>query len=71
VILHDPLTAGLIEPLRALGVPVAWRCHVGVDTPNDRVREAWGFLEPYVMHADAVFFSRAALPGRTSTRPGP
>ena len=61
VILHDPQTAGLIEPLRALGVPVVWRCHVGVDTPNDVVREAWRFLEPYVLSADAVVFSRKAF----------
>ena len=61
VILHDPQTAGLIGPLRALGVPVVWRCHVGVDTPNDLVRGAWRFLEPYVQRADAVVFSRAAF----------
>ena len=61
VILHDPQTAGLIEPIRALGVPVVWRCHVGVDTPNDLVREAWGFLDPYVRLADAVVFSREAF----------
>lgn len=61
VILHDPQTAGLIEPIRALGVPVIWRCHVGVDTPNALVREAWHFLEPYVRLADAVVFSREAF----------
>jgi trehalose synthase len=61
VILHDPQTAGLIAPIRALGVPVVWRCHVGVDTPNALVREAWGFLEPYVNLADAVVFSREAF----------
>jgi trehalose synthase len=59
IILHDPQTAGLIGPMRALGVPVVWRCHVGVDTPNDLVREAWRFLAPYVTLADAVVFSRA------------
>jgi trehalose synthase len=61
VILHDPQTAGLIGPIRALGVPVVWRCHVGVDTPNDVVRDAWRFLEPYVPLADAVVFSREAF----------
>jgi trehalose synthase len=61
VILHDPQTAGLIEPIRALGVPVVWRCHVGVDTPNTVVRSAWRFLEPYVRFADAVVFSRQAF----------
>jgi trehalose synthase len=61
VILHDPQTAGLIGPIRALGVPVVWRCHVGVDAPNAVVREAWRFLEPYVRLADAVVFSREAF----------
>ncbi len=61
VILHDPQTAGLIPRLRALGVPVVWRCHVGVDRPNEIVRAAWSFLERYVSGANAVVFSRAAF----------
>jgi trehalose synthase len=61
VILHDPQTAGLIPAIRALGVPVIWRCHIGVDTPNDLARETWHFLEPYVAQADATVFSRAAF----------
>ncbi|HXR61197.1 MAG TPA: glycosyltransferase, partial [Solirubrobacterales bacterium] len=35
-----------------------WRCHVGVDHPNDLAREAWGFLRRYVEAADAYVFSR-------------
>jgi trehalose synthase len=61
VILHDLQTAGLIGPIRALGVPVVWRCHVGVDSPNAVVRQAWRFLERYVRLADAVVFSRKAF----------
>ena len=61
VLLHDPQTAGLIEPLRALGVPVVWRNHVGLDRPNDLAREAWRFLRPYVQNADAYVFSRQAF----------
>jgi trehalose synthase len=57
-ILHDPQTAGLIEPLRAAGLPVIWRCHVGIDEPNDYAREAWRFLQRYVEQADLVVFSR-------------
>jgi trehalose synthase len=37
---------------------VIWRCHVGVDAPNDLARSAWGFLEPFVERADRVVFSR-------------
>ena len=35
VVLHDPQTAGLVDGLRDKAVRVAWRCHVGRDTPND------------------------------------
>jgi trehalose synthase len=58
VILHDPQTAGLVPAVRACGVPVVWRCHVGVDQPNALVRETWRFLERYVAAADAMVFSR-------------
>src|SRR3984893_17287058 len=58
VILHDPQTAGLIPGLKRLGVPVIWRCHVGIDTPDDLARRAWQFLIPYVKQADAYVFSR-------------
>ena len=42
-------------------MPVIWRCHVGLDVPNELAREAWGFLEPYVLQADAYVFSREAF----------
>jgi trehalose synthase len=61
VILHDPQTAGLIPQVKARGVPVIWRCHVGLDHPNRLAREAWWFLEPYVLQADAYVFSREAF----------
>jgi trehalose synthase len=58
VILHDPQTAGLIPALAETGTPVIWRCHVGVDNPNELARSAWEFLAPYVQRADRVVFSR-------------
>jgi trehalose synthase len=58
VVLHDPQTAGLIPALKETGARVVWRCHVGVDTPNDRAREAWAFLRGWVQQADATIFSR-------------
>jgi trehalose synthase len=61
VILHDPQTAGLIPYIRDAGVPIVWRCHVGIDTPNELAREAWAFLKPYVEQADAYVFSREAF----------
>ncbi len=58
IYLHDPQTAGLVPALREAGAAVIWRCHIGVDRPNDLAREAWDFLRPYVAEADAYVFSR-------------
>ncbi|HEX7058485.1 MAG TPA: glycosyltransferase [Solirubrobacterales bacterium] len=58
VYLHDPQTAGLVPAVRSNGVNVVWRCHIGVDHPNDLARRAWDFLRPYVVQADAYVFSR-------------
>jgi trehalose synthase len=61
VILHDPQTAGMAKTLREAGAAVVWRCHVGLDTPSELTREAWAFLRPYVVPADAYVFSRQAF----------
>jgi len=61
VMLHDPQTAGLIPLLRAEGLPVVWRCHVGVRQPSDLVHRAWDFLRPYVREADVYVFSTRAF----------
>lgn len=58
VYLHDPQTAGMIAPLRERGLRIVWRCHIGVDDPNELVRGAWNFLRPYVERAEACVFSR-------------
>jgi trehalose synthase len=58
VYLHDPQTAGLVEAMQAQGARVIWRCHIGVDRPDDLIRRAWDFLRPYVVSADAFVFSR-------------
>jgi len=60
VLLHDPQTAGLCGPLRESGVRVVWRCHIGLDAPNEFSRRAWDFLQPYVEPAEALIFSRQA-----------
>jgi trehalose synthase len=57
VILHDPQTAGLARPVRALGARVVWRAHIGVDRPNTLAREAWDFLRPALADAEALVFS--------------
>ena len=58
VLLHDPQTAALTERLRSAGAHVVWRCHVGLDMPNEVARRAWTFLLPYVLPAEAYVFSR-------------
>ena len=60
VLVHDPQPAGLIESLREKAAAVVWRCHVGLDLPNDRARDAWRFLMPYVKPAERYVFSRSA-----------
>jgi trehalose synthase len=61
VLLHDPQTAGMVPQLVDAGVRVIWRAHIGLDLPNDRAREAWAFLIPYVQPAAAYVFSREAF----------
>jgi trehalose synthase len=56
--LHDPQPAGLTRLSREAGVDVIWRCHVGIDKPNELARRAWRFLTPYVKDASAYVFSR-------------
>jgi trehalose synthase len=58
VFCHDPQTAGLVVPLLDSGATVVWRCHVGIDLPNDTAREAWAFLREYVRPAHAYVFTR-------------
>jgi trehalose synthase len=61
VYLHDPQTAGLTHALRSVAGHVVWRCHVGLDNPNQLARGAWDFMRPYVEPADAYVFSRRAF----------
>jgi trehalose synthase len=58
VYLHDPQTAGLVGAMKELGAKVVWRCHIGVDRPDETIRGAQEFLRPYVEAADAYVFSR-------------
>ena len=58
VYIHDPQPAGLVPHVKSAGTKIVWRCHVGVDHPNGRAREAWDFLRPYIEDADALVFSR-------------
>jgi trehalose synthase len=57
VVLHDHQTAGLVPALAARGARVYWRCHVGVDRPNEASERAWSFLAPLLDTARGFFFS--------------
>jgi trehalose synthase len=57
---HDPQPAGLIPGLAAVGIHTVWTCHVGIDTPNDLTRSAWGFLHPFLDRASAYVFTRSS-----------
>jgi trehalose synthase len=61
VVLHDPQPAGLARAIAGAGAAVIWRCHVGVDEPNDLVRQAWDFMRGYVVDARAYVFHRTAF----------
>jgi trehalose synthase len=58
VLLHDPQTAGMVEPLRRRDATVIWRCHIGADRANEYTDRGWAFLRPFVEAADACVFSR-------------
>lgn len=58
VILHDPQTAGLIPAAAGTGATVVWRCHIGVDQPNEIALGAQALLGGLVTDADGSVFSR-------------
>jgi len=60
VILHDPQTAGLVDPLLDVGARVVWRCHIGHDQLEGEAERGWAFLERYLRRAEATVFSRDA-----------
>ena len=60
VLLHDPQTAGLVPRLAGSGAQVAWRSHIGQDTPSEVALTAWRFLLPYMREARVCVFSRPA-----------
>ena len=58
VLLHDPQTAGLIPHIVRAGAKVVWRCHIGVDEPNEQTELGWRFLAPYLETAHGYVFTR-------------
>lgn len=61
VLIHDPQPAGLVAAAKSAGARVVWRCHVGIDRPNEWSRRAWEFLRPYLSDSDAFVASRSTF----------
>ena len=61
VIVHDPQPAALAAAAKSAGARVVWRCHVGLDRPNEWSERSWEFLRPYLAEAEAIVVSRAAF----------
>ena len=64
VILHDPQTAGLAARCTPRARTWCGAVTSGVDTPNERDRDGWAFLRPYLEPVDAFVFTRARVRAR-------
>jgi trehalose synthase len=61
VILHDPQPAPLAAMLAERGIPVVWRCHVGIDHDNEYTTQAWDFLRGFLEgNVQTYVFTRAS-----------
>ena len=61
VVVHDPQPADLVAAAKGAGARVVWRCHVGLDHPNEWSERSWEFLRPYLADADAIVASRTSF----------
>jgi trehalose synthase len=57
VFLHDPQTLGLAGSLRPSVSSIVWRCHIGMDEPNDTSLTARSFLSGFLTPLDGRVFS--------------
>jgi trehalose synthase len=58
VVVHDPQPVCLGQILaQQRGLPVIWRCHVGLDERNAATRAVWRFLRPHLDGYLAAAFS--------------
>ena len=70
VLLHDPQTAGLVAAARETRATIVWRCHVGLDLPNDLAREAGTSCEATSRRPRHTSSRARSSCGRGSTREG-
>jgi trehalose synthase len=58
VVIHDPQPMGIGALLKKeVGMPLLWRCHIGLDEHLPQTSAAWRFLEPYAGGYDHAVFS--------------
>ena len=43
--------------MQKAGAHVVWRCHVGIDSPNEHSAHGWEFVRPYLEGLDGYVFS--------------
>jgi trehalose synthase len=71
LLLHDFQTTGLANLLDGAVSATYWRCHVGVDEPNEPSTVAWRFLEPLLEKVSGTVFSVPEhVPAFLRDRPG-
>jgi trehalose synthase len=58
VVLNDPQTAAMSEPLQRAGATVIWSCHIGIDHDNEYSWNAWRCLRPRLASVRRFVFSR-------------
>jgi len=59
LMIHDPQPAGLAASAKDRGLPVVWRCHVGIDEQNEYSQQGWDFLRPFLEpFVDRYVFTR-------------
>lgn len=70
LVVHDPQPLGAAALLKEeRGLPMIWRCHIGLDEHLPQTRAAWRFLEPYAETCDrAVFSASEYIPGYLTGR---
>jgi trehalose synthase len=58
LVIHDPQPLGMGAQLaEEIGLPLFFRCHIGLDAEGPETRAAWGFLRPYAERARRAVFS--------------
>jgi trehalose synthase len=58
LVIHDPQPLGMGALLqRELGLPLFFRCHIGLEEDGPETRAAWAFLRPYAERCDYAIFS--------------